>query len=544
MSIRHMVGRLLAVPAPLLLLLAATPWPGLGQTRGKAAPVFQTSHRCLACHNGVTTQTGEDISIGFAWRATMMANSSRDPYWQAGVRRETIDHPTARAHIEDECSKCHMPMARFNSKLAGHEGQIFAHLPFDPNSPASLMAADGVSCSVCHQITSEKFGTRESFVGGFVIDPAPRPSGRPAYGPFEVDAGRTRVMRSSSGFQPTQSAHIRQSEMCATCHTLITTALDPQGKVIGELPEQVPYQEWWHSAYRQTQSCQSCHMPALKTPAPITSVLGQAREEVSQHTFLGGNFFLLRLLNRFRNELSVESPPQELELAAFKTLEHLQTEAARVAIENVEVRAGKLEAEISITNLGGHKLPTAYPSRRVWLHLSVRDRNQRTIFESGGHTPQGAIQGNDNDADPKRFEPHYTVIEDPGQVQIYEDIMVDQNGAVTTGLLRGLRYLKDNRILPRGFDKRTAGSDIAVAGAALQDQDFTGGGDRVRYSVTLGGAPGPFQIEAALCYQSIGYRWAENLRQYDTAESRRFLRYYDSMSPGSVAVLARASASK
>ena len=31
--------------------------------------------------------TGEDISIGFAWRASMMANSSRDPYWQAGVRR-------------------------------------------------------------------------------------------------------------------------------------------------------------------------------------------------------------------------------------------------------------------------------------------------------------------------------------------------------------------------------------------------------------------------------------------------------------------------
>ncbi|HMF01272.1 MAG TPA: hypothetical protein VKK06_15390, partial [Terriglobia bacterium] len=51
--------------------------------------LFQTSDRCFACHNGLSTSAGEDISIGFAWRASIMANSARDPYWQAGVRRET-----------------------------------------------------------------------------------------------------------------------------------------------------------------------------------------------------------------------------------------------------------------------------------------------------------------------------------------------------------------------------------------------------------------------------------------------------------------------
>ena len=63
---------------------------------------FQTSDRCIACHNGLTTKSGEDISIGFNWRATMMANSSRDPYWQAGVRREIIDHPKAQKWIEEQ----------------------------------------------------------------------------------------------------------------------------------------------------------------------------------------------------------------------------------------------------------------------------------------------------------------------------------------------------------------------------------------------------------------------------------------------------------
>src|SRR5690242_20297044 len=86
--------------------------------------LFQTSDRCMVCHNGLSTSSGEDISIGFSWRPTMMANSARDPYWQAGVRRETIDHAVAKKDIEDECSKCHMPMARFQSRFDGHEGEV------------------------------------------------------------------------------------------------------------------------------------------------------------------------------------------------------------------------------------------------------------------------------------------------------------------------------------------------------------------------------------------------------------------------------------
>ena len=66
--------------------------------------------------------------------------------------------------------------------------------------------------------------------------------------------------------------------------------------------------------------------------------------------------------------------------------------------------------------------------------------------------PDGSISGNDNDADRSRFEPHYTEISEPGQVQIYEPIMADSQGKVTTGLLSAVRYVKDNRILPNGFD--------------------------------------------------------------------------------------------
>src|SRR6185503_20142875 len=132
---------------------------------------------------------GEDFSIGVSWRASIMANASRDPYWQAGVRRETIDHPTAAADIQDECAICHMPMARATAHANGRKGQVFAHLPVGSGEePEDLLAYDGVSCTLCHQISNEKLGTPESFVGGFVIA-GPQPTPRPIFGPFELEKG-------------------------------------------------------------------------------------------------------------------------------------------------------------------------------------------------------------------------------------------------------------------------------------------------------------------------------------------------------------------
>jgi hypothetical protein len=517
---------------------------GFAQKRAPA-PHFQTSDRCMACHNGMQTASGQEVSIGFDWRPTMMANSSRDPYWQAGVRRETIDHPESKKAIEDECAVCHMPMSRYESKAAGAEGEVFAHLGFDPEKRADRLAGDGVSCSLCHQITPDKLGTRESFVGRFVVDTS-KPLGEKAvYGPYQIDDGHARIMRTSSGgFKPTDSKHVRQSELCATCHTLYTKALGPNGEVIGELPEQVPYQEWLHSEFKETRSCQACHMPVIKEEVPITRVLGKPRTEVARHVFVGGNFFMQRMLNRFRGELGVTAPPQEFTAAAERTVEHLKLETAKVAIEILEQRGGRLEAVVSVRNLGGHKFPTAYPSRRAWLHVVARDSGGRVIFESGAVDARGAIQGNDNDSDATRYEPHYSEITQPDQVQIYEAIMVDRAGKPTTGLLHGVRYEKDNRLLPRGFNKTTADKDIAVQGAAATDGDFLGGSDSIRYLIPVSAASGSYQITAELWFQPISYRWASNLKTYDAPEPRRFVGYYDTMASGSALMLTSATANR
>lgn len=503
---------------------------------------FQTGAECMACHNGLTTPTGEDVSIGVSWRASMMAHSSRDPYWQGAVRRETIDHPKHAAAIEDECSICHMPMTTYPARSAGGLGSVFTHLP-GPRRKTDPLAADGVSCTVCHQITEQRLGLPESFTGGYVMSVARTGTAQPMFGPHTVDEGHTDVMRSATGLTPAEGQHIRRSEMCATCHTLFTQALDTDGRAVGRLPEQVPFLEWRHSAYNSERSCQDCHMPPVAEPTPITSVLGEPRDGLSRHTFLGGNSFMLRMLNRHRTDLGVTAPSRELEAAASATERQLRTETATLRITDARRTGPGAAFTVIVENLTGHKLPTGYPSRRAWLHVTARDAQGRVLFESGGVAPTGAIAGNVNDEDAARYEPHYGEIRTADQVQIYESVMVDVNGSPTTGLLRGVRYVKDNRLLPRGFDKSTAPADVAVHGAAAGDADFQSGGDRVRYLIDLPGAQGPVALQAELRFQTISFRWARNLGTYAAAETKRFTAYYDGMAQASSIAIARAAAS-
>jgi hypothetical protein len=507
------------------------------------APLFQTSDRCLACHKGLTTSAGVDVSIGYDWRASMMANSARDPYWQAAVRRESIDHPQASALIQNTCSRCHMPMANVTARMAGGMGEVFANLPVGGSDAADApLAADGVSCAVCHQITPEGLGEEASFEGGFAIAAEAPAEGRTIYGPFEPDEGGASIMRSATGYDPTEGTHIQSSDLCGSCHTLLTHAIRADVSQGPEFPEQVPYLEWEASSYAvDERSCQECHMPLVGEDVPVTAVLGRARPEVSRHVFRGGNFFMLRMLNRYRAELGVVALPQELALAADRTEEHLGTSTASVSVLDARREGDRVVADVDVRNLAGHKFPTAYPSRRAWLHVTVTDAAGRTVFESGAFSRDGSVVGNDNDQDPARFEPHYAEITRADQVQIYEAVMADAAGRPTTGLLSADHWLKENRLLPNGYDAGRADSRIAVRGRATSDADFGPGGDRVRYSVSVGAAQGPLTMRAELWFQPIAFRWAENLSGYDSFETQRFVRYYRDMASASATLVASRS---
>lgn len=543
--------RLLLLATTLWLLTIATEWPHAQGPAAKPAvkahqnlDLFTHSDNCIACHNNLASPAGEDVSIGTMWRATMMANSARDPYWQASVRRETIDHPTHSGAIQDECGGCHMPMPARIARDAGGEGEVFSHLPIaKDDSELQRLAGDGVSCTVCHQIAPDRLGTPESFNANFVVTP-PTDGVRTIYGNYDIDAGRRTIMRSVTGYQQQAAPHIKQSELCASCHTLITKALGPDGSVVGELHEQMNFQEWQHSDYlKEEKSCQSCHMPAAPGPIRIASVLGEPRDTLAKHVFVGGNAHMVRLLNRYRTELGVGASSSELEATARATVRQLQQDTATVSVTEPQRDGNRLNVDVRVTNLTGHKFPTGYPSRRTWLHVTVRSASGAVVFESGHINDDGLIEGNDNDHDAAKFEPHYEEITAPDQVQIYEPILGDRNGGVTTGLLTATQYLKDNRLLPRGFDKTTAAAEIGVFGGARTDADFGSAGDVIRYRVPVAG-DGPYRVEVELRYQAIGYRWASNLEPVKADEPQRFVSYYRATAPGSSVVVATASVTR
>ena len=537
----------------LLSLMMAAPAVLRGKSKTENAKgdrippgtAFRTSDRCVACHNGMKTSEGEDVSIGLQWRASIMANASRDPYWQGSVRRESIDHPESKQAIEDECSVCHMPAVRMADRDAGRHTDVFSRFPLATFPKGDRAAADGVTCSVCHQIEKDGLGTPATFVGNVKIAQPDKNGERAEYGPFDIDKGHQTVMHSSTAlYRPVKGDQMRDAGLCGSCHTLITSALGPHGEKIARFPEQVPYQEWQHSDYAKKQTCQECHMPVVNEPVAITALYGQPREGMHRHVFVGGDFIMEGMLQDHRDELATAALPEELDEAMKRTTEFLKTKAARVTIGSIDQTKDGVAVEVHVENLGGHKLPTAYPSRRAWLHVVVRDAKGRAVFESGALNPDGSIMGNDNDQYPLKYEPHYREITRADQVEIYEPILKDSDGKVTTGLLHAVGYLKDNRLLPHGFDKATAEPDIAVTGGAAADPAFNDQGSTVRYIVSTGGAAGPFKVEAELWYQPIGYRWAHNLAPYKASEPQRMVRYYEEAAGKSAVILARAEATR
>lgn len=509
------------VPTPVEVDYLGLPLP---VERGE---LFSTSGACTVCHTNMTDEADADVSIDSAWRAGMMANAARDPYWQASVRSESLSSPDYQAVIEDKCATCHMPMARSTAAANDQKGQVLEDGFLNPENKLHFFGGDGVSCTLCHQVEEKNLGEVTSFSGGYQIN-FDLPSGeRLNYGPYPVDGAQIAIMQGSSGFIPVQSEHIGASEICATCHTLYTPYIDAAGQIAGEFPEQMPYQEWLHSDYQDVRSCQDCHMPTAQGGVQLSITGGEPRSPFYQHTSAGGNVFILHLLRAFGEEIEVTASSKQYEATIERTTDQLQNRTASVAIKDLHLSGSQLTANVVIESQVGHKFPTGFPSRRAWLHITVQDADRRVVFESGATSLDGSIVGNDNDADPTKYEPHYHTINSPDQVQVYEAIMGDTEGNVTTTLLRGAEYLKDNRLLPVGFEKGTAAADIAVKGSAMNDEDFVGGRDQIQYVVDLGGAQGPFTVTVDLFFQTVGYRWADNLRQYQAPEVDRFLSYYE-----------------
>ena len=373
------------------------------------------SGACAICHTGLTDESGVDVSIDTFWRSTMMANAARDPYWLATVRREMLTFPDLADVIEDKCATCHMPLAKTELSADSKTGIIFGDGFANPGHDLHSLALDGVSCTLCHQIMSDNFGTSESFSGGYLIDLNRQMGERLNYGPFPVGKQPANLMQNASGFIPVMSPHVKESALCATCHTLYTPYIDNEGHIAGEFPEQTVYLEWLNSEFANAVSCQSCHMPAAEGKVPASNVAGKPKEPFMQHYFVGGNAYMIQMLSHYWDDMQVTASSDQFKDTLFRIVNQLSTRTASVLIEEAQLTDSQLSVDVLVESQVGHKFPAGFPSRRAWLHLVVLDGNGSVIFDSGSFDQLGKISGNDNDHDAYQYETHYEVIEDPEQ---------------------------------------------------------------------------------------------------------------------------------
>jgi hypothetical protein len=467
----------------------------------------------------------QDVSIDTHWRSTMMANSARDPLWQAKVASETRRNPALKAVIENKCATCHLPMARTQAATLGSPVAIHGDGFLNPANGYHTAALDGVSCSLCHQIRADGLGRPESFSGQYRIDTGTESPLRVIYGQYPNPFPNQ--MQNNLGFTPVQGTHVSSSALCGACHNLRTPYVDAAGQVRGEFPEQMIYSEWEHSAFNaagpEARSCQECHMPAATGGVVLSNRGGPgigltARTPFSQHHFAGGNLFMLDVLAANIDPLKLTASSANFAATRERTRTLLEEHSATLRRTALTVTDDELAIGLRVENLAGHKLPAGIPTRRAWLHVTVRDATGAVLFSSGEPLPDGRIAGNDADASPSACEPHYETLTRPDQVQIYEAVMEDTDGAVTYTLLRGARYRKDNRLLPAGFNQATASADIAPAGTAATDASFTGGSDEVTYRIPRAGRPGPFTVTARLLYQTVSHAFAADLLTDAAAE--------------------------
>ncbi|MCB9186581.1 MAG: T9SS type A sorting domain-containing protein [Flavobacteriales bacterium] len=482
---------------------------------------FMTSGNCDGCHGydptGYASVDGEgnDISPVTTWRAGMMANSGRDPFFRAKMSHESAVNPQHQAELEDKCTSCHAPLGRYSYHLYGYGPYGLSDLEHD------RMGQDGVSCMACHKQTDQFLGSNHSGELHFAEEMI-------EYGPFEKPLQAP--MQGFVGVSPEYSPHITDAGVCAGCHSLLTSSVDLQGNFTGTtFVEQATYHEWLNSDYSAEvggTTCQGCHIPRVTDQVVIAAnyqVL-QPRSPFGKHELVGGNSFMLKLMKENRVELDIRANEVHFDSTIARTLRNLQQLSLSAVLEFDGAGNDTAFFSLKLRNLTGHKFPSGYPSRRAFVEFVVTNQYSDTIFSSGLMDNDYNIVGEN-----ATHEPHFNVISSSDQVQIYEMVMGDVNGNVTTVLERAYSPLKDNRLAPRGFTATHPVYDTtAIAGNALADTDFNfdgfegSGTDVIHFHVPVSGEHDTLSASAKVYYQSVPKKWLQEMFATNTPQITAF----------------------
>ena len=283
--------------------------------------------------------------------------------------------------------------------------------------------------------------------------------------------------------------------------------------------------------------------PAVDHRVPDQQITLQTRADYHRHTLLGINVFALEIFKQFRTELGLydDDPMMRPSLNTangvdtaieFSSKVMAKTMTADVKILSVTKSAGRIKVDVQVTNKAGHSFPSGVGFRRAFLNLRIVDKDGQIVWASGNVAPDNnalALKGMivDGDGRPlvteaftagqERFQQHRWVnnpITREDEVEIYEELVTNPEGFLTTSFVALDRKVKDNRLQPQGWSSTgpqaqetgPVGTCVEKSGAQLCDPDYQNGSGSnvVRYLIPLSRRRSPgTTVHATLYYQAI-----------------------------------------
>jgi hypothetical protein len=222
------------------------------------------------------------------------------------------------------------------------------------------------------------------------------------------------------------------------------------------------------------------------------TLLEMFRQFMSPYKSNGTNILANVVLGVRQNDYMSGLDDLSTAIDAFK--EQAKNSTAEVSVSPATFSNQKLIADVKVTNKTGHRFPSGVGFRRAFLEFRVVDNDSgKTVWCSGCTNELGVIMNgagterlpselfdvykdgskpanhgypagcNDKylpGTNPQYYQPHFfwdaqkntgTAITRQDQVQIYEELNLNVQCAMTTSFLRRDYQLKDNRLLPLGW---------------------------------------------------------------------------------------------
>jgi len=506
---------------------------------------------------------------------------------ESTLHRHLAGHANGANFVQDFCLRCHgvMGQRQFHiDKGNGPNTLLTRAVLQDPKSKYGALARDGVSCAVCHHMSDDKLADPSTDTGLFNVGPAGE-----VYGPFPSDTDPNGAktgdsviplpMQNAEGITPLQGLQIQNPSLCASCHTILLPVFDAEGNQVIENGEpkseyeQTTFFEWLNSGFI-TIPCQQCHMPdsyqgnslqfkianiedntfpaipdtGPSTRLPDADLMLQERTPYRRHQLLGINLFALEMFDQFRTDLGLFKfdpnlpGPLAKQISSQKTavagaVAQAQTSTAEVTIMSASKTGGVLQADVQVQNLAGHNFPSGVSFRRAFLNFQVLDAGGNVLWASGNTNSDGVIV--DNSGTPlvteffsnsqQSYQPHFWTdnpITSDSQVEIYEELVTDPQGLLTTSFLSLDHKVKDNRIQPQGRSFNGPNAAITAPVGTGDDPSYQRGCgcSVVRYQIPL--PANAAAVNATLYYQSIPPYYlrqrAEEGHGPDTARLKNF----------------------